>query len=78
MGNEILPLMHFPDHYEKYTSFNFNNAFMLVNARYNTNLDLFAAIYEQAGRDWSRTLDLLRQAAAAADPFAFLRGQLAG
>jgi len=77
MEDEILPQMHYPEHYQKYTGFNFNNAFILVNARYNTDLDLFAAIYEQAGRNWSRALDVLRQAAAAADPFAFLRGQLA-
>lgn len=77
VGDELLPQMHHPELYEQYKDLNFNNAFMLVNARYNTDLDLFAAIYEQTGRDWSRTLDLLRQAAAADDPFAFLQQHLA-
>jgi len=77
VGDELLPQMHHPELYEQYTEFNFNNAFILVNARYNTDLDLFAAVYEQAGRDWSRTLDRLRQAAASADPFAFLQQHLA-
>ncbi len=77
MADEILPQMHDPTPYEGYTTFNFNNAFILVNVRYNTEPGLFSAIHERTGRDWAGTLGVLRQAAGAPDPFAFLRGWLA-
>jgi len=77
MADEILPQMHDPTPYESYATFNFNNAFLLVNVRYHTEPDLFLDIYERTGRDWARALDVFRQAAGAPDPFAFLRGWLA-
>ena len=77
MADEILPRLNNQDQYEAYSTFNFNNAFLLVNVRYNTNFDLFEAVYEKAGRNWAAVLDIFRQAEASVDPFAFLGEQLA-
>lgn len=77
MADEVLPRLHDPSRYEAYTTLNFNNAFLLVNVRYNTEPELFEAVYEKTGRNWGAVLDIFRQAEASADPFAFLREQLA-
>lgn len=71
---EVLPLMNNPAGYETYTSFAFNNAFLLVHVRYNTSQDVFAAVYESTGHDWAATLQIFRDAAAKADPIGYLRG----
>jgi len=76
LADELLPAMNHPETYESYTTLNFNNAFMLVNERYNTDFDLFAGVYELTGRNWASALDLFQQAADSDDPFAFLRDLL--
>jgi len=76
VADELLPAMNNPATYETYATFDFNNAFMLVNERYHTDFDLFANVYELAGRNWATALDLFRQAAESEDPFAFLRNLL--
>jgi len=73
VADELLPALSHPETYEIYTTFNFNNAFMLVNERYHTDFDLFASVYELTGRNWQAALDLFRQAIETDDPFAFLR-----
>src|SRR5690606_19338135 len=55
-GAEILPLMHNQAGYEAYTTFPFNNAFLLAHVRYNHDQDVFAAVYESTGRNWAETL----------------------
>jgi len=75
---EILPLMHDPAPFGIYTDFPYNNAFLLVNERYNSDLDLYEGIYEMTGRDWPQALAVFGQAAASAgDPVSFLRDTLA-
>ncbi len=76
--NQIRPLMHYPETYGYVATFPFNNAFLLVNMRYGTDLDVFARVHELTGRSWPASLELFRQAAAAPDPFGFLRGLAAG
>ncbi|HOA72736.1 MAG TPA: aminopeptidase [Phycisphaerae bacterium] len=73
---EVQPLLHNPEAYSGYGTLNYNNAFLLVNVRYNSELDLFADVYESTGRSWSASLEIFRQAAAASDPYAFLRTYL--
>ncbi|HSW44586.1 MAG TPA: aminopeptidase, partial [Phycisphaerae bacterium] len=74
---DLLPLVHHPEEFEHYQELAFNNAFLLVNARYNTNLDIFRAVYESVGQDWKAMMEVLRQASVSADPFGFLRQRLA-
>jgi predicted aminopeptidase len=73
---EVLPLMNFPENYENFENLPLNNAFILLNARYNTNTQLFAAIHHMTGEDWSITMDIFRDAVAAEDPFGFLESML--
>ena len=74
---EVLPLLSEPDRYTGWTNVPTNNAFVLLHQRYNLNLDLFAAVYANVGKDFARLLDVLRAAAVAEDPFGFLE-QAAG
>ncbi len=75
---QVRPLMHNPQTYEYVAGFPFNNAFLLVNLRYGTDLDAFAGAHELTGGSWPASLELFREAAAAPDPFGFLRGLVAG
>jgi len=73
---EILPLMNYPAAWASYTTFPFNNAFMMVNVRYHSNLDVFERVYEMTGRNWGQSLAYFRQAAESDDPIAFLQSLL--
>jgi predicted aminopeptidase len=72
LADEILPLMNNPSLYEPYTEVKFNNAFLLVNVRYNSSQELFEQAYEVSDRNWSVTLRTFAQASRADDPWQFL------
>ena len=74
---EILPQMHQPEVFRVYGTLGINNAFLLLNIRYNDGLDVFEGIHELTGRNWGQTLSLFSQAAARDDSIGFLRGVLA-
>jgi predicted aminopeptidase len=69
---EALPQMHDPEPYQGFSDTLLNNAFLLVNTRYNSHQDLFEQGFELAGRDWAQALALFRSAAEAPDPFQYL------
>ncbi len=73
---DVLPQMHDPDTFRVYGTLGINNAFLLLNVRYNDGLDVFGGIHELTGRQWGQTLSLFSQAAAQADSLGFLRGIL--
>lgn len=72
-GTDVLPLLNDKVGYQPYTVFPFNNAFLLVNVRYYTDQDVFAAVYESTGRDWGATIHIFQEAATAPDPIIYLR-----
>lgn len=72
-GTDVLPLMHNQAGYKPYTSFLFNNAFLLAHVRYNHDQDVFAAIHESTGRNWAETLRIFADAAATPNPTDYLR-----
>lgn len=72
-ATDYLPLMHKQDVYKNYVTFPFNNAYLLVYARYNKGQDVFAAVHKLTGGDWGQTLEIFRQAAGTSDPFGFLQ-----
>lgn len=74
--SEVQPTLRDPNRYGVYGTLNYNNAFLLVNVRYNSSLDLFERVHEAAGRDWAQSVDVFRQAAATSDPYGFLRDYL--
>lgn len=76
--DDVLPELNFPDAFAGLADVRLNNAFLMVNTRYNSHGELFTAIHESTGRDWPATLELFRRAAAAADPITFLESLLGG
>ncbi len=70
---DIQPLLHSPDRYGIYGTLNYNNAFLLVNVRYNSDLQVFRDVYDHVDHNWARSLEVFQQAARSSDPFAFLR-----
>lgn len=72
-ADEVLPQMHNAEAYQPYADYNFNNAFLLLYARYNSNLETFAAVHEATGRDWPLTIAHFQDAAGSDSPFAYLQ-----
>lgn len=74
---DVQPTLRFPDSYGFYAELPTNNAWVLLNVRYNLDLDLFERVFAAVDRDWAAALDVFRAAAAApGDPFDFLRDWL--
>lgn len=71
--DEVLPLMHDQASYAGYADFPVNNAFLLLNVRYNDRLDVFQKAFDAVGGDWGQALSLFSQAAAQEDSFGFLQ-----
>jgi predicted aminopeptidase len=70
-ADEFQPKMFFPDRYNWIADFKFNNAWLLLNARYNGDLPLFNAVFEQ--NDFATALGILADASVAPDWRAYLR-----
>jgi len=75
--DQVQPLMNNPENYDYFADLNINNAFLLVNQRYTSNLDVFEAIFEMTGRSWPAALNLFAQAAAADNAIEYLKALLA-
>ena len=73
-ATDVLPLMHNQAGYQGYTTFQYNNAYLLLNVRYNNDLDSFQGVYDLVGHDWGQALQAFSDAAATDDPFGYLRG----
>jgi predicted aminopeptidase len=71
---EVQPNLFHPDRYAAYATIPTNNAYVLLHRRYHFELQLFDAAYHAVGEDFARFLEILKAAAAADDPFAWLRG----
>ncbi|MBU0639110.1 MAG: aminopeptidase [Planctomycetes bacterium] len=71
---DVLPTLNEPERYTGWGNLPTNNAWVRLYRRYNYDLDVFAAVYEQAGRDFAAFLDHLRAAAGTADPMGYIRG----
>ncbi len=71
-ASDVLPLLHYPERYEAYGEMTLNNAFLVVNRRYNSDQQVFEQAFELVGRDWSRAFDLFTAAGNSDDPVRFL------
>jgi predicted aminopeptidase len=69
---EVLPLMHRAGSFDPAADLPTNNAWMLANVRYNTDLDVFQQVHEATGHNWWMSLSIFREAANHADPYAYL------
>ncbi len=75
-ATDVQPLMHHPEDYNWVKNLPTNNAWILVNFRYNLDLDLFADVYNTTGNDWSTAITLYQSAARTTDPKSFLRNHI--
>lgn len=73
---DVLPTMHSPEFYEGYAFLPSNNAWILLNRRYNLDLDLFRRVYDAVGGDWPSAIAVFSEAARAPDAKAYLRNWL--
>ncbi len=70
---QVLPEMHFPELFDWVQDMPTNNAYVLGFQRYNLDLDLFEAVFMATAGNWSETLEVFRNAAAAGrDPHSVL------
>lgn len=74
--DEIQPTLRQPNRYGAYGQLNYNNAFLLVNVRYNNGLHIFEQVHESTGRNWAQSLDIFRQAASSSNPYGYLQSYL--
>ena len=70
---EIRPQFHDPDKFAVWGDLPTNNAWVLLNRRYNSGTDVFEAVYEACGRKVSAMLDVLRSAEDVPDSFGYLQ-----
>jgi predicted aminopeptidase len=70
---EIQPQMVHPELYDWVHDLKFNNAWILLNARYNRSIADFQAVYDSVGGDFAQALRIFSDAAATTDPIAYLR-----
>jgi len=71
--SEVQPQLSEPQRHQGWAWLPTNNAWILLNRRYNFDLDLFQAVYDRGGRDFRVLLETLHAAARSADPWAYLR-----
>jgi len=71
-SSEVLPLLHYPERYEAYGEMTLNNAFLVVNRRYNSDQEIFEQVFEAVGRDWARALDMFKAAGSSDNPIQYL------
>jgi predicted aminopeptidase len=74
-ASEIQPQLNNPEAFDSFVELNLelNNAYLLLNVRYNEDLDVMSDVFEMTGRNWSATLGHFEDAANTADSFAYLR-----
>jgi predicted aminopeptidase len=71
---DVLPLMHDPERYEGVRNLPTNNAYVLLLARYNLELNVFADVFTTTGESWPMALQVFRLAATHdGSPFDYLR-----
>lgn len=71
--DEALPSMRNPDRYEAYGEMLLNNAFLVVNRRYNSDQEVFEQAFDLVGRDWPRAMDLFAMASRMPAPIEYLK-----
>lgn len=76
-ADETLPAMSDPDRYGGLLTVEINNAYVLINRRYNLDLDLFQAVYDALGQDLSAAIQIFAASDRSDDPKQYLRDWLA-
>jgi predicted aminopeptidase len=70
---DVLPFLHDNETYSYYGELPTNNAWILLNRRYNSDNDLFEQVFNAAGKNLAQTVLILKEASKADDAEAYLR-----
>jgi predicted aminopeptidase len=70
---QVYPLFQNPEKFKAWGDVPTNNAWILLNRRYNNGRDLFDSTYEKCGSDIRQTIPVLQHAAQSNDPWQFMR-----
>jgi predicted aminopeptidase len=73
---EVQSTLHEPTRYGGYATFAYNNAFLLVSVRYNSDPQVFADVYDRNDHNWSATLAVFKEATQSSNPYESLRQYL--
>jgi predicted aminopeptidase len=69
---DFLPALHDPEKFGGWGKLPTNNAWVLLNHRYNRDPEVFEKVLQASNQDLSAAIGVFKQAAAADDPFQFL------
>lgn len=72
-AEDVLPAFNDPDAYAAFKDLPTNNALILANLRYNTDLDLFEQVFAANDGHWPATLAVFAQAAIEDEPTEYMR-----
>lgn len=70
--DEVQPKMIKPEAYDWVKSLELNNAWILANARYNSDLSAFQAVYNATGQDFAAALQIFAGASQSDNPIDYL------
>ncbi len=73
---DFLPRFHDPEGMKEWGDLPVNNAWILLNRRYNKRTDLFENVYQACGQDLSQTVGVLIQATKSRDAWQYLENWL--
>ena len=75
--DEWQPAMNDPYRYGGLPNVAFDNALVMIQRRYNLDLELFRAVYDELGQDLAAAIRIFAASAGAADPKQYLRDWVA-
>jgi predicted aminopeptidase len=70
---DYLPGFYDPVRYGGVPNIHIDNALVMIQRRYNFDLDAFQAVYDKLGKDLLAAIEVFKEASAAADPTQYLR-----
>jgi len=73
----IAPTLHNPSAFATVAQMPTNNAWVLLNHRYNKSLDVFEQVYQACGENLSEAVKIFKQAQTATDSYQFLKDWVA-
>mgnify|MGYP000422955143 CR=1 FL=1 len=74
---DYLPLFHDPQRFAGVPGLAMDNALVMIQRRYNLDLDLFQTVYDKLGQDLQAAIQVFIASARAPDPKQYLRDWLA-
>ncbi len=75
--DEWLPAMNDPHRYGGVPYAEFDNALVMIQRRYNLDIELFQAVYDELGQDLAAAIRIFAASAGAPDPKQYLRDWVA-